>query len=158
VRTTFLPTGGGPDGRSPVLIRRGASVAYSVYSLHRRTDLYGEDAEHFRPERWGEDLGLFRDETTAKWGYLPFNGGPRICLGGEFFVYDLGLALLLFCGCHYGILTSADSGLCTYGGCICRGEDFAEISDCQDAARSDAREAGVGTTDCDHCPFCGRWM
>ncbi|KAI9761985.1 MAG: hypothetical protein M1840_001514 [Geoglossum simile] len=81
LRTTFLPTGGGPDRRSPVLIHRGSPVAYSVYSLHRRADLYGEDAEEFRPERWEEDLGLFRDETTAKWGYLPFNGGPRICLG-----------------------------------------------------------------------------
>jgi hypothetical protein len=133
-------------------------VAYSVYSLHRRADLYGEDAEKFRPERWGEDLGLFRDETTAKWGYLPFNGGPRICLGSEFFVYGLGLALFLFCGCRYGILTGAGSGLCAHGGRICRGEDFAEISDCQDAAGSGAREARVGTTDYDYCPLSGRWM
>src|SRR2546421_9982525 len=22
-----------------------------------------------------------RDEVTKNWGYLPFNGGPRICLG-----------------------------------------------------------------------------
>lgn len=81
LRTTTLPTGGGPDGLSPVLIRRGDAVAYSVYSLHRRKDLYGADAEDFRPERWEEDLPLNRDETTANWGYLPFNGGPRVCLG-----------------------------------------------------------------------------
>lgn len=54
-----------------------------MYSLHRRADLYGEDAEDFRPERWDEDLGLYRDEVTKNWGYLPFNGGPRICLGSE---------------------------------------------------------------------------
>ena len=75
--------GGGPDGKSPVLVRKGQSLAYSVYSLHRRADLYGEDAEVFRPERWDEDLGLYRDEVTKNWGYLPFNGGPRICLGSK---------------------------------------------------------------------------
>jgi hypothetical protein len=84
LRTTIFPTGGGKDRQSPVLIHKGAAVAYSVYSLHRRPDLYGDDAEDFRPERWEEELGLFKDETTARWGYLPFNGGPRICLGSEF--------------------------------------------------------------------------
>lgn len=54
--------------------------------MHRRPDLYGMDAELFRPERWDEDMPLNHDETNAKWGYLPFNGGPRICLGSKFFL------------------------------------------------------------------------
>jgi cytochrome P450 len=49
--------------------------------MHRRPDLYGMDAELFRPERWDEDIPLNHDKTNAKWGYLPFNGGPRICIG-----------------------------------------------------------------------------
>jgi cytochrome P450 len=81
VKTTILPTGGGPDRQSPVLIPEGSAVAYSVYSMHRRPDLYGMDAEIFRPERWEEDMPLYHNSTNAKWGYLPFNGGPRICLG-----------------------------------------------------------------------------
>ncbi|PGH16458.1 hypothetical protein AJ79_01789 [Helicocarpus griseus UAMH5409] len=80
-RTTTLPTGGGPDRTSPVLVREGENVAFCVYAMHRREDLYGKDAEDFRPERWDEDLPLLRDEKTAAWGYLPFNGGPRVCLG-----------------------------------------------------------------------------
>jgi cytochrome P450 len=59
-------------------------VGYSVYSMHRRPDLYGMDAEMFRPERWDEYMPLNDDPTNAKWGYLPFNGGPRICLGMDF--------------------------------------------------------------------------
>lgn len=39
------------------------------------------DAEGFRPERWDADMPLFRDRTTQNYGYLPFHGGPRICLG-----------------------------------------------------------------------------
>jgi hypothetical protein len=83
VRTTVLPTGGGPDRNSPVLIPKGSAVAFSVYSMHRRPDLYGMDAELFRPERWDEDMPLHGDPTKAKWGYLPFHGGPRTCLGSK---------------------------------------------------------------------------
>ncbi|OAP57333.1 hypothetical protein AYL99_08071 [Fonsecaea erecta] len=84
LKTTVLPVGGGPDLRSPVLVPKGASVAYSVYSMHRRPDFYGMDAEIFRPERWEEHMPLNDDPTNAKWGYLPFNGGPRTCLGLDF--------------------------------------------------------------------------
>jgi len=80
-KTTVLPTGGGPDQSSPVLIRKGDNIAYCIYAMHRRKDLYGEHAEEFRPERWDEDLPLYHDEVNAAWGYLPFNGGPRVCLG-----------------------------------------------------------------------------
>ena len=86
-KTTFLPTGGGPDGTAPVLIPKGATVAYSTYAMHRRQDLYGMDAEIFRPERWDEDLPMNRDKTTAKWGYQPFSGGPRICIGCKYLIY-----------------------------------------------------------------------
>lgn len=78
-KTTLLPVGGGPDGESPVLIRRGAGVGYSVYHMHRRKSLYGEDADEFRPERWeGSDL------EHIGWGFMPFHGGPRICLGSKY--------------------------------------------------------------------------
>ena len=51
-------------------------VGTSTYHMHRRKDLYGLDAEEFRPERWeGGKL------DQIGWGFLPFHGGPRICLG-----------------------------------------------------------------------------
>ena len=78
-RATKLPVGGGPDGHSPILVREGMPVAYSVYHMQRRKDIYGSDAGAFRPERWeGPEL------ADIKWGYLPFNGGPRLCLGSKF--------------------------------------------------------------------------
>ncbi|KAJ4290904.1 hypothetical protein N0V90_010100 [Kalmusia sp. IMI 367209] len=73
---TTLPTGGGPDGTSPIYIRKGDNVDYQIYIMQRRTDLWGADAEVFRPERWeGRKFG---------WEFLPFNGGPRICVGQQF--------------------------------------------------------------------------
>ncbi|KHN98863.1 Cytochrome P450 [Metarhizium album ARSEF 1941] len=84
IRLTTLPVGGGPDGKSPVLVRPGEGVGYCVYAMHRRKDIYGHDADEFRPERWeGECL---RD---IGWAYLPFNGGPRLCLGQEFALLEV---------------------------------------------------------------------
>ncbi|PIG86239.1 hypothetical protein AARAC_004696 [Aspergillus arachidicola] len=76
VRNTTLPRGGGRDGQSPLYIRAGEEVLYNTHVMHHRKDLWGEDAEEFRPERW--------DGRRPGWEYLPFNGGPRICLGQQF--------------------------------------------------------------------------
>ncbi|KAL1896320.1 hypothetical protein Sste5346_004704 [Sporothrix stenoceras] len=84
VRDTVLPTGGGPDGQQPVLVHAGERVGYSVYAMHRRKDIYGEDADLFRPERWSE-----QHLQSVGWAYLPFNGGPRICLGQEFALLEV---------------------------------------------------------------------
>ncbi|KAL9109109.1 MAG: hypothetical protein Q9227_006200 [Pyrenula ochraceoflavens] len=81
-RNTVLPRGGGPDGRSPVFVPEGAVVGYSMYSIHRRRDIFGADSLDFRPERWAADApgGPLR----PGWAYLPFNGGPRICVGQQY--------------------------------------------------------------------------
>ncbi|KAI0595974.1 cytochrome P450 alkane hydroxylase [Biscogniauxia sp. FL1348] len=84
LRDTILPVGGSPDQHSPIFVAKGTSVLYSAYSLHRRPDLYGMDAEVFRPERW-EEGGLRSWEGTHRgWTYMPFGGGPRSCLGMDF--------------------------------------------------------------------------
>ncbi|KAF2118617.1 cytochrome P450 [Lophiotrema nucula] len=87
--TTTLPTGGGKDRKSPILIRKGAAVGYCPYIMHRRKDLYGEDAYEFKPERWSEGF-----EKRIGWGYLPFNGGPRICLGQDFALLEASYAIV----------------------------------------------------------------
>ncbi|KAL8775618.1 MAG: hypothetical protein Q9209_000114 [Squamulea sp. 1 TL-2023] len=82
VTDTTLPVGGGTDGKSPVFVPKGTLVAYCIYAMHRRKDLYGEDAEEFKPERWLDDEG--KKGLRMGWEYLPFNGGPRICIGQQF--------------------------------------------------------------------------
>ena len=51
-KDTVLPVGGGPDGTSPVLVPSGSVVSFSIMAMQRRKDIWGEDAEEFRPERW----------------------------------------------------------------------------------------------------------
>ena len=73
IRDTILPVGGGPDESDPVAIRKGQSVFFSPYAMHRRADIWGQDVLEFKPERW--------EGRKTDWAFLPFNGGPRICLG-----------------------------------------------------------------------------
>ncbi|KAJ7480758.1 cytochrome P450, partial [Mycena latifolia] len=60
---------------------------------HRRTDLWGLDAEEFSPER-------FLDERLKKYllnnafQFLPFNAGPRICLGQQFAYNEMSFMLI----------------------------------------------------------------
>jgi hypothetical protein len=75
-RDTVLPTGGGPDGKSPIFLRKGTVVAYNSYAMHRSSDLWGPDASEFKPERWGKESKL-----PSK--FVPFGGGSRICPGRE---------------------------------------------------------------------------
>lgn len=85
---TFLPVGGGKDGASPVFVPKGHIVVWSLFAMHRRKDLYGEDADLFKPERWLD--GKDRKGLRVGWEFLPFNGGPRICIGRTFSLPDAG--------------------------------------------------------------------
>ncbi|KAF7714337.1 N-alkane-inducible cytochrome P450 [Penicillium ucsense] len=89
VKTTTLPVGGGSTGTAPVLVRKGEAVGYCVYAMHRRKDIYGPDADEFRPERWENDT-----LKNVGWGYLPFNGGPRVCLGQDFALLEAGFTIV----------------------------------------------------------------
>lgn len=86
IKDTTLPVGGGPDHQSPIAIREGTIILFSVYIMQRRKDLWGPDALEFKPERW--------EEQRPAWQYLPFLGGPRICLGQQFALTEAGYLLV----------------------------------------------------------------
>jgi len=84
-----------------MFVAKGTIVSYSVWSMHRRKDIFGPDALEFKPERWANPGNTTSPATSPDpstketkfnpnaplrpgWGYLPFNGGPRICVGQQF--------------------------------------------------------------------------
>lgn len=88
-QTTILPTGGGPDGDSPMLVRKGELVVFSSYVNSRKKNIYGPDAYMFRPERWeGDEL------KKIGWAYFPFSGGPRQCLGEDFAMMEISYTIV----------------------------------------------------------------
>ncbi|CAE6483300.1 unnamed protein product [Rhizoctonia solani] len=78
VRSTVLHSAG-----KKYYIPAGANIPYSILHMHRRMDLWGPDAEEFDPERWLDDR-LKKYVTPNPFIFLPFNAGPRICLGQQF--------------------------------------------------------------------------
>lgn len=67
-----------------MLVRKGEVVVFSQYVNSRKKNLFGPDAEHFRPERW--ETG---ELDNIGWAYFPFNGGPRQCLGEDFALMEV---------------------------------------------------------------------
>lgn len=65
--------------------------------MHRRKDIYGDDADSFRPSRWDPDNKEGPDLRAVGWGYLPFNGGPRVCPGRTLTLHSAFRASLIVC-------------------------------------------------------------
>jgi cytochrome P450 len=76
---TTLPVGGGLDGTRPIFVPRGTFVMLSLHAMHQREDIFGPNAHDFHPQRWANSA--FR----PGWGFLPFSGGPRVCIGRAYY-------------------------------------------------------------------------
>lgn len=93
LQDTTLPRGGGADGTQPIAVAKDTPIGYSTFILQRRPDIYPSTsstfAHHleFSPERW--------DSWTPKsWTYIPFNGGPRICIGQQFALTEMAYTVV----------------------------------------------------------------
>jgi Cytochrome P450 len=88
-----LPTGGGPDGTAPIAVLKNTPIAYSTLVMQRRAELYPPvsekfaDPEVFSPERWSVWHPKPHD-------YIPFNAGPRICIGQQFALTEMSYVLV----------------------------------------------------------------
>jgi cytochrome P450 len=61
-----------------------------VYVIHR-SKAYWKDADHFIPERFSEENA----GSIPKFAYFPFGGGPRLCIGQMFAIYEMQIALYI---------------------------------------------------------------
>ncbi|KAK3906676.1 cytochrome P450 [Staphylotrichum tortipilum] len=92
LKDTTLPRGGGPSGLSPIKVLKDTPIAYSTLVMQRRPDLYPPPSatfapvETFSPERWSS-------WQPKPWQYIPFNGGPRICIGQQFALTEMAYVL-----------------------------------------------------------------
>ena len=77
-----------PDNIGGFEVRRNARLLISPYVTHRRSDLWPH-ADQFRPERFapGNEAGRHR------YAYLPFGAGPRSCIGRQFALAEMLMAL-----------------------------------------------------------------
>ncbi|XP_044505206.1 cytochrome P450 704C1-like [Mangifera indica] len=84
-----------PDGFS---VKKGDVVAFVPYAMGRMKDLWGNDAEEFRPERWLNENGHFRPESPFI--FTAFQGGPRICIGKDFAYKQMKIFSMILIGSY----------------------------------------------------------
>ncbi|TRX92247.1 hypothetical protein FHL15_006862 [Xylaria flabelliformis] len=53
----------------------GTVLSVPTYTIHHSKDIWGADADEFRPERWAEATPRQRN------AFIPFSYGPRSCVG-----------------------------------------------------------------------------
>jgi benzoate 4-monooxygenase len=53
----------------------GTVLSVPAYTIHHSREIWGPDADEFRPERWFELTAL------QKKSFIPFSTGPRACVG-----------------------------------------------------------------------------
>lgn len=77
--TVPVMNGGLDVDNRPFFVPAGTQISYSSLLIQRSETLWGPTAEEFRPERWLDPKEAARYHTNFQ--FIPFNAGPRICLG-----------------------------------------------------------------------------
>lgn len=76
-----------------VTVTKDTPIAYSTLIMQRREDIYPSKASGFAdhltfvPERW-------ETWTPRPFTYIPFNGGPRICIGQQFALTEMAYTVV----------------------------------------------------------------
>jgi cytochrome P450 len=69
-------------------LQRGTDLFISPYLMHRLA-AYFEAPDEFRPERFSAEF----EDSLPRFAYMPFGGGPRVCIGNSFAMMEAQLIL-----------------------------------------------------------------
>jgi cytochrome P450 len=84
------------NGRTPLTdveiggytIPQGNTIFIAPYVMHR-LPYHFPNPEQFSPERWTPEM----EKALPKYAYMPFGGGPRVCIGNSFAMMEAQLIL-----------------------------------------------------------------
>lgn len=79
----------GDDEINGIEIPAGMMAIPYIYGAHHAPDIWDEPAA-FRPERFSPE----RRKEIPPFAYLPFGGGPRMCIGNNFAMMEMQLILV----------------------------------------------------------------
>jgi len=88
-------------------IPRGSLITVSTYALHRDPRLF-DDPERFDPERFAAGW----EARIPRHAYLPFGGGPRVCIGNGFAMMEARLIVATVAQ-HWKFLLEPDQEVIT---------------------------------------------
>ncbi|KAI9175236.1 hypothetical protein H9P43_006597 [Blastocladiella emersonii ATCC 22665] len=80
-------------------VPKGLRLFYPIQAIHTNPELWGPDAHEFRPERWSDEVHVATTPTETlpagksrlipPYGFYPFLGGPRACIGRAFAMLEI---------------------------------------------------------------------
>ena len=74
------------DSFNGLQFKAGSNLLFSVFEMHRHPELW-EQLEAFLPQRFAEGSRKFSSH------YLPFGAGPRKCIGNNFAMFEMIIAV-----------------------------------------------------------------
>ncbi|KAL1726664.1 cytochrome P450 [Schizophyllum commune] len=81
--------------RGQIVVKKGQQFMLSIHNLHRAKEVWGEDADEFRPQHW-ENLPDTVKSVPSIWSHLfTFSGGPHACIGFRFSIAEIKAILFV---------------------------------------------------------------
>lgn len=83
-----------------IVVPKGVTLLINFFSLHRKKDLWGADADDFNPDRFS----TANETQRHSYSFLPFSEGPRNCIGKHYAMLAIKTILVKFLT-NYKVMT-----------------------------------------------------
>ena len=88
-----------------IKIKKGIPISCMIYSMHRHSDFW-KNPNEFDPERFSPE----NKKKHIPFSYIPFGGGPRLCIGNNFAMMEMQLIIaMIFQKYKFELVTDKDS-------------------------------------------------
>ncbi|OAY59339.1 cytochrome P450 CYP749A22 isoform X2 [Manihot esculenta] len=74
-----------------MIIPEKMAVCLPILAVHENSQVWGEDVHFFKPERFADGVAKATKDNTS--GFFSFGSGPRTCVGLNFAVTEIKIAL-----------------------------------------------------------------